>query len=475
MTTSPAPSNATRSNILALLVAGAYFMEMLDGTVVVSALPQMAESFGVQPIDLNIGISAYLLTLAVLIPASGWVADRYGPRAVFGWAIVIFTVASILCGFSTNLWTFTAARMLQGVGGALMVPVGRLIVLRNTAKSDLIRAIATITWPGLAAPVLGPPIGGFLATYATWHWIFFLNVPLGIIGFILTMKLIPAGRPDGAKPFDILGFVLIGVACFGLMYGLDLISRQDSSLPLAAVWLAGSAVVGLVAVMHARRAAHPLVDPWALRIRSFAITILGGSVFRIAIGAVPFLAPLMFQLAFGLDAYQAGLLVLWVFAGNITMKPFTTAILRRFSFRQVLMGNGLLNAVLISSYALLTPATPIPVICALLFASGLTRSMQFTALNTIAFAEVPEARMSGANTLFNVAQQMSFGIGIGVGAAALRLAELWHPGVPGQLPLVDFQIAFGVIGFLAFVAIADMLGLDARAGNELQVRRAASK
>ncbi|WP_448950546.1 MFS transporter [Labrys neptuniae] len=463
------------SSILAYLVAGAYFMEMLDGTVVVSALPQMAASFGVPPIDLNIGISAYLLTLAVLIPASGWVADKYGPRAVFGWAIVIFTLASILCGLSSNLLVFTAARILQGVGGALMVPVGRLIVLRNTQKQDLMRAIATITWPGLAAPVLGPPIGGFLATYASWHWIFFLNVPLGILGFILTLKLIPAGRPDGTKPFDWRGFVLIGVACFGLMYGLDLISRQDASLPLAAISLGVSAIVTFAAVLHAKRAEHPLVDPWALRIRSFSITIWGGSMFRVAIGAVPFLAPLMFQLAFGLDAYQAGLLVLWVFAGNITMKPFTTPVLRRFSFRQVLLGNGFLNALLIACFALLTPATPFVVICAVLFASGLTRSMQFTALNTIAFAEVPESRMSGANTLFNAAHQMSAGLGVGVGAVVLRLAELWFPGANGSLPLIDFKIAFGVIGLIAFIAILDMIGLDAKAGNELRIKRAGAK
>jgi EmrB/QacA subfamily drug resistance transporter len=473
MTSVPAQPTTARSNILAYLVAGAYFMEMLDGTVVVSALPQMAASFGVQPIDLNIGVSAYLLTLAVLIPASGWVADRYGPRAVFGWAIVIFTAASILCGLSTSLWFFTAARILQGLGGALMVPVGRLIVLRNTQKADLMRAIAVITWPGLAAPVLGPPIGGFLTTYWSWHWIFFLNVPLGLIGFLLTMRLIPPGQTGDDRPFDWLGFVLIGAACFGLMYGLDLISRENAALPLATAWLAASAIVTAFAVRHAVRAEHPLVDPWALRIRSFAVTIWGGSLFRTAIGAVPFLAPLMFQLAFGLNPYQAGLLVLWVFAGNITMKPFTTAVLRRFTFRQVLLGNGLLNAILISSCALLTPATPVPLICALLFASGLTRSMQFTALNTIAFAEVPEARMSGANTLFNVAQQMSFGVGIGVGAAALRLATLWFPGSADSLPLVDFQIAFAVIGALAFIAVLDMLGLDAAAGNEIRVRKTA--
>ena len=463
------------SSFIAFLVAGAFFMEMLDGTVVISAMPQMADSFGVHPVDLNIGISAYLLTLAILIPASGWVSERWGARAVFGTAVVVFTVASVLCGLSVNLWTFTAARVLQGVGGAMMVPVGRLIVLRNTPKLDLMRAIATITWPGLAAPVLGPPIGGFLATYASWHWIFFLNLPLGIVAFLLTLRLIPSGKPDGAKPFDFIGFVLTGAACFGIMYGLDLISRQDSSMPLASIVLAASVGIGVAAVLYAKRTEHPLVDFWALRIRSFAVTIWGGSLFRVAIGAVPFLLPLMFQLGFGLDAFQAGLLVLAVFAGNITMKPFTTAVLRRFSFRRVLLTNGLLNAGVIFACALLTPATPTPVVCALLFAGGLTRSMQFTALNTIAFVDVPEARMSGANTLFNVAQQMSMGLGIGVGAVALRLAGLFNPGKGGAMPLIDFQVAFFVIGAIALIALLDVVGLHSNAGDEIRLRRAAAR
>ncbi|WGF86395.1 MFS transporter [Marinivivus vitaminiproducens] len=466
------PGASGRANAIAYLVAGAFFMENLDATVIVTALPQMAESFGVQPVDLNIGVSAYLLTLAVLIPVSGWVADRFGARTVFGGAIVVFTLASILCGLSQSLGAFTAARILQGAAGAMMVPVGRLIVLRNTAKEDLIRTIATITWPALVAPVLGPPVGGFITTYASWHWIFFLNVPLGLIGLALAWRLIPAGGGGAARPFDGLGFVLTGLACFGLMYGLDLVSREDGAWPGALACLAVSLVLAVLAVRHARRAEHPMLDLWALRLRSFAVTIWGGSLFRMAINAVPFLLPLMFQIGFGLDAFQAGLLVLAVFAGNLTMKLVTTRVLRRFRFRTVLLVNGLLNALTLFACAFLTPATPFALIAALLFLSGLTRSMQFTALNTIAFADVPQPRMSGANTLFNVTQQMAMGLGIALGALALRLAGLLHDGPAGPTPLVDFQIAFVVVALVALLAVIDVVGLGRDAGDNVRAATA---
>jgi MFS family permease len=296
-------------------------MENLDGTVVITALPQMAQSFGIQAVDLNIGVSAYLLTLAVLIPASGWAAERWGARTVFAWAILVFTLASVLCGLSQGLDSFTAARILQGVGGAMMVPVGRLAVLRSTGKNELMRAIATITWPGLAAPVLGPPVGGFIATYWSWHWIFFLNVPLGLIGLVLALRMIPAGGGGRAKPFDLPGFLLTGTACLCLMYGIELAGRAQASFGLAGTCLAGSLVLGVLAVRHARRRSDALVDLWALRLRSFAVTIGGGSLFRMAISAVPFLLPLMFQLSFGLSAFEAGLLVLAVFAGAAGQRP----------------------------------------------------------------------------------------------------------------------------------------------------------
>jgi EmrB/QacA subfamily drug resistance transporter len=454
-----------RGSAIALLVAGAFFMENLDGTVVVTALPQMAVSFGVHPIDLNIGVSSYVLTLAILIPASGWVADRFGARPVFAAAIAIFTLASILCGFCESLTAFTVARILQGAGGAMMVPVGRLAVLRATEKHDLMSAIATITWPGLAAPVLGPPLGGFITTYASWRWIYFLNVPLGLVALVLALRIIPKDRRDTANQFDWIGFVLTGATCFALIYGLDLVGREGASWSAAGLSIGGGIATGAIATMHAKRRTHPLVDFRALRVRSYAVTIWGGSLFRIAISSIPFLLPLLFQVGFGLSAFASGLLVLAVFAGNLLIKPFTTPILRRFSFRGVLVVNGLLNAAAIFACAFLTPATPVVIIVCLLFISGLTRSMQFTALGTLAFADIAEDRMSGANTLLNIAQQMAMGMGIALGAVALRIAGLFDPTASGVIPLANFHIAFVIAGLIALIGVIDARGLHPAAGD----------
>src|SRR6202158_2030489 len=232
MTASPTQTSTT----ISILVAAAFFMENLDGTVIATALPDMGKSFHVSPVDLNIGITAYLLMLAVFIPISGWVADRVGARSVFVSAIAIFTVSSILCGLSNGIVTFTAARIIQGIGGAMMVPVGRLVVLRTTEKHNLIDAITFITWPGLIAPVVGPPVGGFITTYASWHWIFFLNVPLGIIGMALSSRIIPNLKEDHVKPFDWIGFVLCGTACVTFMYGLELIGRQNTQWSTASLF-----------------------------------------------------------------------------------------------------------------------------------------------------------------------------------------------------------------------------------------------
>ncbi|CNK94565.1 putative membrane transport protein [Yersinia frederiksenii] len=460
--------SALRSSALPLLVAGAFFMENLDGTVIVTAMPQMASAFAVHPIDMNIGISAYILTLTVFIPASGWIANRFGARNIFAAAMVIFTLASVLCALSTNLMEFTGARILQGFGGAMMVPVGRLIVLRNTAKADLIKAIATITWPGLVAPILGPPVGGFITTYASWHWIFILNVPLGIIGLWLAWRLIPQESPQKETPFDTLGFLLTGSACFGLMFGLELFNHQSFSRLVPLFCIAGSLILGACAVYHAKRQTFPLIDLWALQIKSYSVTVWGGGLFRMAIGAVPFLLPLLFQIGFGLSAFSAGLLVLAVFAGNLAMKPFTSAILYRFRFRPTLLVNGLLNAATIFACALITPDTPNTLIIMLLFVSGLTRSMQFTALNTLAFSEVPPPKMAGANTLSNMAQQLAIGLGIAIGALALRIAEWFHPYRAGMIPLENFQIAFVVIGVVALLSVVDTLALSRDAGDEVR-------
>ncbi|HVX81894.1 MAG TPA: MFS transporter [Devosiaceae bacterium] len=460
----------SRATAISLLVAGAFFMENLDGTVIVTALPQMAASFGAHPVDLSIGVSAYILTLAVLIPASGWLADRFGARTIFASAILIFTLASVACGLSSNLVFFVIARVLQGVGGAMMVPVGRLVVLKAARKEEIISAIGLIVWPGLAAPVLGPPLGGFITTYFSWHWIFYLNVPLGAVALYFALRLVPDSEPE-PRPFDWPGFVLTGGCGFTLMLGIQLLSENAPPWHVIAFLLFCGLAFGSLAVRAERRSAHPVVDLYALRYKSFAVTVWGGTLFRAAIGAVPFLLPLLFQIGFGLDPFVSGLLVLSVFAGNLAMKAVTTPILHRFGFRRVLVVNGLLNGAVLLACAFISPETPVPLIVALLFVSGLTRSMQFTTISTVAFADVPQDRMSGANTLLNVVAPIGFALGIAVAALALRIATLVFPSTDGVLSLMQFHLAFVIIAAIAFLAVLDTLGLAADVGDSLRKPR----
>src|SRR5215469_5297605 len=349
---------ANKYTTVAILVAVAFFMENLDGTVIATALPQMGKSFNVNPVDLNIGMTAYLLMLAVFIPISGWVADRFGARSVFVSAIAVFTASSILCGLSHGIWTFTGARIIHGIGGAGMVPVGRLGVLRTTEKHNLIDAITFIVWPGLIAPVVGPPVGGFITDNLSWHWIFFLNVPLGIIGMALSWRMIPNLRDEHVKPFDWIGFALSGSACVSFVYGMELVGRETAAWQPTVAYLVAGCVLGVLAVLHLLRAPAPLLNLGLLKIKTFAITLQGGSLFRIAISVSPFLLPLMFQVGFGLNAFQSGLLMLGLFTGNLSMKTVTTPVLRRWGFRTVLTTNGILNAICIASCALLFPQTP---------------------------------------------------------------------------------------------------------------------
>jgi len=459
--------------LIALLVASAFFMENLDGTVIATALPQMAPPLRTTAIALSTGMSAYMLTLAVFIPLSGWIADRFGARTIFCLAIAIFTLSSILCGLSSRLWEFTAARVLQGIGGSMMVPVGRLVVLRNTEKKDLIHSIAYITWPGLVAPILGPPLGGFITTYASWRWIFFLNVPLGIAGIVLAAVLVPNHRADERQSLDWLGFLLSGLSCFSLMYGLDFMGQRQIPWREVGLLWSFSALCALLAVLQARRHPHPLIDLSALRIPSFAVMIFGGSLFRIAIGATPFLLPMLFQVGFGMNAFASGLLMLALFAGNLGMKSITTPVLRRFGFRPVLLTNGLLAAFSIFVYGLLLPAMPKALMAAVLFFSGLCRSMQFTSLNTLAFADVPAERMTGANTFASTMMQMTMGMGIGVGAVALHMAALAHGRDTTALQVADFHLAFFLIAAIALIAVLDFLKLDRNAGSVVSGHRPA--
>jgi EmrB/QacA subfamily drug resistance transporter len=463
-TTEPSPI------LIALLAAAGAFMELLDGTVITTAIPRMALSFHVHPVDLNLGITGYMIMLAAGIPLSGWAAERFGARTVFASAIAIFTGASVLCGLADSFWSFFAARVLQGLGGAMMVPVGRLIVLRKTPKAELMRAMAFLTWPSLVAPILGPVVGGFLTTYASWRWIFFLNLPIGLAGLLATLALIDNARPEERRRLDWTGALLSAIAA---VYGASLLGTAAGDVPLGIGLLVLGAVGGWATFRHARYHRAPLIEFGALRVFGFAATVRGGSLIRIAISSAPFLLPLMFQLGFHRSPVEAGSLLLVLFAGNLGIKPFTTPLMRRFGFRTVLLVNGSLLAATFFGFALLEPQTPPWLELPLLLLAGMTRSTQFTAMNTLAFAEVPPAGITSANTLFNLGQQVTFGLGVAAGAILLRVGHGLLEPSHAAVSVADFRFAFAGAGLICLLGVIDFLRLDGRAGAAVSGHRAA--
>ncbi|CAM2141288.1 MFS transporter [Pararobbsia alpina] len=452
---------------LPYVVAATFFMEYLDTTVITTALPQMAHSFGANLNAISLGMSAYMIALAIFIPASGWVADRFGSRSVYFAAIVAFTVASLLCAISQNVAEFTAARVLQGLGGALMVPVGRLIVVRTTEKGLLMKAINTITWPAVVAPLIGPPLGGFITTYASWRWIFMLNLPVCLAAMAAVLRWVPNLRNAQRRPFDMVGLVLSGLALTAIVYGSDIASQQGTNPFMGLGVVAAGIVVGCIAVCHARHQAHPLIDVTTLDIPTFSVTVVTGTLTRIAIGAVPYLLPLMFQVAFGLSAFNAGLLLIVSAVGNLAMKAFTTPILRRFGFRRVATIGCAVGGVFIVACGLLTPASPLSWIALVVFVYGVTRSTQFAMLAMLAYADVPPARMTAANTVWNSAYQLSIGLGIAFGALALRAGSALGGGDTATLQtftLHDFRFAFLCAGALLTASIYGYMKLPRDAG-----------
>ena len=455
-----------------LIVACALFMENLDGTVLSTSLPAIAADLRQDPISLKLALTSYLLALAVFIPASGWAADRFGARTVFRAAIVVFTLGSVLCGLCQSLPQFVLARIVQGFGGAMMVPVGRLVLLRSVERSQIVKALAYLTFPALIGPVLGPLVGGYITTYFHWRWIFWINVPIGVLGVVLASLFIDNIREEQPPPLDVAGFALSGAGLSALMFGLTVAGRDFVPLP-ATLALTGLGVASLLLyVRHARRARFPIIDLDLLRHPTFRANIYGGFLFRLGIGAIPFLLPLMLQIGFGYSPFESGSLTFAAAAGAMLMKTTAGPILRRLGFRRVLLGNALLSSAFLASYGLFTAQTPHWLMLVLLLAGGFFRSLQFTSLNAIAYAEIDNAGMSRATSFAAVAQQLSLTAGVAAGAAAIEIAREVHGG--GALAAQDFGPAFFAIALVSASSVLVFRTLARDAGAEISGRAQAA-
>ncbi len=455
---------ARRQLFIPLMVACALFMENLDSTVINTALPAIARSLHENPLTLNMGITSYLFSLAVFIPVSGWVADRFGARVVFQAAIVIFILGSISCAFSQSLLDFVLARIFQGMGGAMMVPVGRLVILRNVPKAELVVAMTYVTMPALLGPIAGPPLGGFITTYFDWRWIFWINVPIGIIGVILAARLIHNIKETALPPLDWQGLMMTAVGCSALIFGFEFLGRGAVSIPIAlGLIVIGASAIGLY-VWHARRTPNPLLDLSLLKVPTFRAGLTGGFVFRMGIGATPFLLPLMLQIGFGFSPLHSGLLTFAAAAGAMFMKFTAPQLLRRFGFRPILVWNSLLCGAMLACYALIRAGTPALLVWSLLLVSGFFRSLQFTAINAVGYADVPVARMSQATSFASMVQQLSLSFGVGFGALVLHLVSL-HAGA--ELVPADFAVAFVAVAIVSTLSVFSFRALPQDAGAEL--------
>jgi EmrB/QacA subfamily drug resistance transporter len=451
-----------------LVVACGMFMQSLDSTVIATALPTIARSLNESPLRLNVAITCYLLSLAVFIPISGWTADRFGARRVFSFAIVVFTLGSIACGISNSLPELVAARILQGMGGALMVPVGRLVLLRTVPKSDLVRAMSYVSVPALIGPVMGPPVGGFIVTYASWRWIFFINIPIGVLGIILVNLLVGDLKETGRRPFDLAGFTLTGIGLASLAFGFENVGRGALPNVLVIALLAVGGVCLTFYVRHAYRVSHPIIDLALLKIPTYAMASIGGFLFRMGLGALPFLLPLLLQVGFGLSALNSGMLTFASAAGAMLMKTTAVRVLRTLGFRVVLVGDAVISAGFLFAYSLFRPSTPHLVIFLALLAGGFFRSLQMTSINTLSYADVPPSMLSRATSLTSMAQQLSQTAGVATAALLLHVVLTVRGGA--TLAAADFYPVFVGIAMISLLSVPFFLRMAPDAGAEVSGR-----
>jgi len=459
-----------QTHLVPLIIATALFMENTDSTVIATSLPAIAADLGEDPIALKLALTSYLVSLAIFIPVSGWMADRFGARTVFRAAIGVFMAGSLACASADSLAGFVLARFFQGMGGAMMVPVGRLVLLRSVPKSEIVQALATLTIPALIGPVVGPPLGGFITTYFDWRWIFFINIPIGILGIVLSTLYIPNIREEDVPRLDVAGFLMSGLGLALLMLGLATGGRHliPAEVSVGCV-LVG---IGLLAayIRHARRVPAPVIKLSLLKIPTFRISVTGGFLFRVGVGAIPFLLPLMLQLGFGLNPLQSGALTFIAAVGAIFTKAIARWVLQRIGFRRLLTWNAFIGAAFLGLQGLFEPTTPYWLILLVLFVGGCFRSLQFTSLNAIGYADVTNREMSYATSLSGVAQQLSLSVGVALGALVLETtASLKGDAV---LAAGDFAPAFLVVAAVAALSGFIFPRLAPDAGAEMSGHQA---
>jgi EmrB/QacA subfamily drug resistance transporter len=464
----PAAPPKSSGPLVPMIIGAAMLMQTLDSTVIINALPTMARALHENPIVLDQAITTYLLSIAVFLPISAWAADRFGAKRLFRTAIVGFALSSLLCGLAQNLPMLVMARILQGMAGAMIVPVGRLVLLRTVPKSELVQAMSWLTIPAVLGPVIGPPIGGFIVTNFSWRWIFFINLPIGALGVVLTSLYMPEVREALSDRLDLRGFLLSGCGLAGLVYGFDNLGRGMLPGWAVAALLGGGALCCLLYAVHARREPRPILDLSLLRIPTFLVATVGGTFARLIIGATPFLLALLLQIGFGLSALASGLLTFVGAVGALVMKTTARPIIDFFGFKTVLIGNSMVIAVSTACYALFRQDSPHWVLLLVLLVSGFFRSLQFTALNSMAFADVPSPQMSRASSLSAVFQQLAQSIGIGIAALLVHYTMVWRGS-----QLVDagnIAPAFIVVAILSLISLAFFIPLSKHAGAELSGR-----
>jgi len=459
-----------KQRLIPLIVATALFMENMDSTVIATSLPAIAADIGTSPLTLKLAITSYLLALAVFIPASGWTADRFGPRLVFSGAIAVFMAGSIGCALSGSVTDFVIARILQGIGGAMMTPVGRLVLLRTIDKSALVSAMAWVTVPALIGPVVGPPLGGFITTYFSWHWIFLINIPIGILGIFMAQRFIDPIKTENPEPFDLYGMVLAGIGLAGIAFGLSVAGLNLLPWSVVAALVAIGAISMTLYVIHARRTDSPVLDFGLLRLATMRASIVGGFLFRLGIGSLPFLLPLLMQVGFGLTPFRSGLVTFGTAAGAMGMKTLAARIIRTFGFRNLMTVNAVVSSVFLGACALFTITTPLLLIVIILVVGGFFRSLEFTAINTVAYAEVEPPQMSRATTLVSVNQQLAVSAGVAVGAFCVESTQ-WIRHMP-ELTADMFAPAFLVVSLISMASAFFFWQMPDDAGHEISGRKA---